>query len=483
MVDGSLVLAANEDTVIQYDVSRPDLPTQVDNDFSPCYPCLMDGSRNRVLGIKNNRLSVQTYGAEFSATEHALRTAFPRFTALAFQDELVVGFSEGRLAFIDWSDEVAPRVLADFNLGGDEAHIGFTGEMVRVQINSRLSTDTQGLFIYGVSNRDQITRRHFFGYHASAQVDDYLVGMDDERVYLYPANPFDFSRPLFTYLLPSAHRPFNELHFKDDLLLVGEGRFDVILVLRLVNNRLELEGELDINHFGILHRRDNIYLKYFHVQAWDISDLAEPRMIGEFDRNGRSITRTVAEDRYLYATGGFSSSGLSVIDLGEPTNMRVVQTLPAYAAPPAFHGVDVVVPTLCPPGLERARLAGCTEPEVQAPPAQSFKCESTQLVLSIPPILGEEVTYRWTRNGMLLENETTSTVFIQELIESSDVYTLTVTNTRGISTSVSTEVFPTVCTLALGYARRQTPETFCSTANPTVLTFIASLNNNGFCPR
>ncbi|CAM2008639.1 hypothetical protein [Acanthopleuribacter pedis] len=483
VLDRQLLLAISETQIRQFSLANPGNPQLVEAEFAHCQPCLIDPAEQRLLAPGYDGLTIQDYSAGIATTTTSLREAHGTFTDVAWRDDLVVGFSDGELWFLDWSDPDAPRVTQRLTVGGLRADLSFSDNYLYTQILDREARDNQRLRVFNVANINRIFQVDFFDFDDSHQDGARLVGIKDRKISIYSLNPWNLHTPLAEWSPISDRDTYSDqdrVFLKDNFILTTVGhRWNIF---QFTPSGIQFLSSHFMGARAFLWMGDVLYIADSRLIVLDMSNPADPQVITTAPLGhppwGPARLSTPFNNS-LFVSGLYGTTHFDISDIRNPKQTTLSVT--GLNGDPAIQGNEGLFITECPSGLARVSFFDCDPPIFNDPPTRVVVCEGENTVID-SGLIGEYQNIIWMRDGEVIPGETGTTLAVQGQAGPPVRYSCAVSGTCDFATLIDIDVISGTCDLSSAYARWQTDGYFCDRLNPTVLDFAASINSGDTCP-
>lgn len=482
LVDRDMLLVVGDQEIKQFSLANPSRPQEVSTEFAPCDACILDRAQDRLLGLSYNQITVQDYGNGVTQDSQILRATHGIFSAIAWRDDVVVGYSEGMLYFLDWSDPEAPQITHTRNIGGEDVDLSFADNNLFVQVFSNENEAARQLWVFSASRPDRINELGRYPFEDSHQNGEYLAALEDGTISVFTMIPLNLREPESVLVLPEApiHQEYRNIYLKDDYLIAATGR--IISLFEKERGRWSELTTFSESARDFLWLENSLIAAGSTLKSFDMTNPRSPAVIESIPYS--PILQNKGRIRGHYGDVLFMARpiGLYRVDISDPRRPQLnFQSRFRLHGVPAIQGDEAIFGLECPVGMGRTSLIDCGSPALEPIAPILYACEGDITTVN-SGVTGDDLTLTWLRNGELLPNEQNARLTISVEAGPPVIYTCLVQGRCDYAEQVEIEVIAGVCNTVFAYSRWQTSLYYCDRQNPTVLDFVAGLNNGGTCP-
>lgn len=443
---------------------------------------------------------------------------FPPFTRIVRRDNLIAAFTDFQLVLFAFDPQHGLELLSTTPVSSLTADLFFVGDTLYVQ-DARVRATWWRIF--DIENPRQPQVLDVIGSKSLKVSDNLAVSRTHTAATVYdlqnPAVPmptatFDFSdqevlsmalegdllwlrfedqvglvdltnpaKPVRYPNVTLPTPPFSAtLHARDNRLWVAH--LNGVWLYELQNGAIVTAGAVDNVPVGDVAIDGNTLLisSQLGFSSFDMTDPAQPRLLDQLALEP-IYSFTFSQPFMSFYLVETRNHGLQALDVADPTDLKAL----------AFDGEDYLATLTidgnlafgsfaCPGGLSVRELSLCTTLAVEQAPVETLVCLGEDATLSVDAV-GQNMRYQWFRNETPIAGANAASLTITAPGETA-WFSCQLTSDCGELTTEPVAVRPTACSLQDGYATWQSNAYFCQTPNPTVLAFVAAINNGGTCP-
>ncbi|CAM2011533.1 hypothetical protein [Acanthopleuribacter pedis] len=449
-----------------------------------------DGNRDLLLTANQDRVNLVSPLLEgtLAHREVVLRDFISNFEGFARRDDLIAATASRRLVLARPEGKGALSVLAEIAIPFYDAHLELVGDILYVQNASGFS---DRLRLYRVTDPTDPVFLGEFSNHDFAVDGNRLVFLNDgpsPTITVQDASDPANLQTIGVIRLPKyetyERRYYRGLLLQEDLVVVGNASW--ILVYQFQEGAYRFVSEFEVSAFASVEQleKQNDHLivgLYSSLALYDISDPGTPRPLDRVDPQQVTTSRR--------PLAGVADSFVYYHQLNEMLVYRISDQNRFEAVPlvgsKGYSGFRLVDGRLlaglnCPNRLAVLEASLCQPPQLTAvPTGPRFLCDRmiTDLIVEAE---GQNLNYQWYADGEPVSNGAFARLTV-EVTEQDVMYHCEVRGDCGVQVTEPVMVAPTVCDLVQGYALWQSDGRFCDTRNPSVLRFVAAMNNGGDC--
>lgn len=474
---------------------------------------LMFPEHHHGFEIYQNALHGDPVATYFSTGER-----FPTFTRIVRRDNLIAAFTDFRLLLFAFDQQQGLELLSTTPVFTLTANLFFVGDALYVQDAYLGATWWR---IFNIEDPRQPQELNAIPSKSLTIKDKRAVTINNAEITVYDLQNPAFPRPVATLdvsdqvvfrfalegdflwllfeqqigvadlsnptepirypnvTLPYRAYPTSLQPIENRLWLMHQNGY---WLFELLNGAIVSAGSLDNVLVGDAVKNGNTMLigSQLGFSSYDVTNPAQPRLLDQLEIEPAYYFSFSQPFMSFYLVKTIND-GLQALDAADPANLRIIPfDADGYLATLTISDNLALGSFTCPGGLSARELSLCTTPTVNEAPVETLVCLGEDATLSVSAV-GQNLSYQWFRNETPISDANAATLTLNAPGETA-WFSCRITGECGDLTTEPVAVRPTACTLPDGYTAWQRNTYFCQTQNPTILAFVAAINNGGSCP-